>query len=148
MATFTLTYPNLTAWCDRQQFQYLTNPQAGQLAILYKILGADAPLQLLPYPERSMLTLAVSLPFAVPQERYAAIKEALTQLNSRSYMGSWVLNPDKAEIYFRVTLPTLDNEYSDPGLLFVARVVIGSAESAAAPLYRIAQQGEDQLQLP
>lgn len=147
MAKLTLTYENIQAWCDRQGFKYLTNPQAGQLAVLYRILEHDAPLQILPYPDRGMVTFAMSLPFAVPAERYPFVKEALTQLNSRSYMGAWVLNPDKGEIYFRVTLPALDNEYSDQGLFFACRVVVSSSEGAAPALFRIAQQGETELKL-
>ncbi len=53
-------------------------------------------------------------------------------------MGTWVLNTDKSEVYFRVTLPALDNEWTDDSLLFAARVVVSTAEQFAADLLRIA----------
>lgn len=129
MAGFNLTFDNLKSFCERQKFQYLSNTELGQLAVLYKILGKDAPLMIIPRTERGMVTLAITEPFTVPVERYPLIGEALARLNASSYMGAWVLNFDKGEIYFRITLPALDNEYTDQGLFFAARVVVSSAEA-------------------
>jgi hypothetical protein len=131
---FVLNFENLKSFCERQKFQFLVNVELGQLAVLYKILGKDAPLILIPRLERGMLTLALALPFRVPLERYPLIGEALARLNASSYMGAWVLNFEKGEIYFRVTLPALDNEYTDQGLFFAARVVVSSAEAMAQRL--------------
>jgi hypothetical protein len=134
VAGFTLTFDNLKSFCERQQFQYLSNTELGQLAVLYKILGKDAPLIIIPRLERGMMTLTITLPFSVPLERYPLIGEALARLNASSYMGAWVLNFDKGEVYFRVTVPALDNEYTDQGLFFAARVVVSSAEAMAQRL--------------
>lgn len=134
MAGFPLTFDNLKSFCERQKFQYLSNAELGQLAVLYKILGKDAPLMIIPRTERGMVTLAITQPFTVPLERYPLIGEALARLNASSYMGAWVLNFDKGEIYFRITLPSLDNEYTDQGLFFAARVVVSSAEAMAQRL--------------
>ena len=56
----------------------------------------------------------------------ARFYESLARLNGSSYMGAWVLHFDKGEVYFRVTLPALDNEYTDQGLFFAARVVVST----------------------
>lgn len=140
MPHFMLTPENLARFCERQSFQFQQAP-GGPIAVLYQLLGQPAPLQLIPWPERNMLTLAMTLPFTVPPERQAAVGEALTTLNAMSFMGAWVLNTDKGELYFRDTLPVLDNQYSDEGLLFVAKVVVSTAERLAPALYRIAREG-------
>lgn len=134
MPGFVLTFDNLKSFCERQKFQFLVNSELEQLAVLYKILGKDAPLILIPRLERNMVTLALALPFRVPVERHSQLSEALARLNASSYMGAWVLNFDKGEIYFRVTLPALDNEYTDQGLFFAARIVVSSAEAMAQRL--------------
>jgi hypothetical protein len=85
-----------------------------------------------------MLTVAITLPFVVKTDRFDAITTALSTLNVRSYMGAWILNPERGEVYFRVTLPTLETEFTDDALRFVARVVLSSAEAMAQPLYSIA----------
>jgi hypothetical protein len=140
MPHFMLTPENLAHFCERQNFQFQQTEQ-GQIAVLYQIMGQPSPLQMLPWPDRNMVTLAVTLPFTVPNERFSAVSEALTAANSMSFMGTWVLNTDNGQIYFRDTLATLDNQYSDDGLLFVARIVVSSAERLAPLFYRVAIEG-------
>lgn len=134
MAGFVLNFDNLKSFCERQNFQFMMNEELGQIAVLYRILDQDAPLIFIPRLERGMVTLAMALPFRVPLERYPHIGESLARLNASSYMGAWVLNFDKGEVYFRVTLPALDNQYTDQGLFFAARVVVSTAEAIAGRL--------------
>ncbi len=138
MASYLLNYQNLKAFCERQNFRFLQNDERGQLAVVYPILGKDALLQLLPFSDRNMVTLAMAMPFLVPSTRFQAVSDALTRLNARTYMGTWVLNIDKAEVYFRVTLPALDNLWTDDSVLFAARMVVSTAEQFAGDLLRIA----------
>jgi hypothetical protein len=139
MPGYLLNYQNLKAFCERQNFRFLQNDERGQLAVVYPLLEKEALLQLLPFADRHMVTLAMAMPFLVPAARFSAVAEALTRLNARTYMGTWVLNTDKSEVYFRVTLPALDNEWTDDSLLFAARVVVSTAEQFAADLLRIAR---------
>ncbi len=139
MAGYLLNYQNLKAFCERQQFRFLQNEERGQLAVVYPLLEHEALLQILPFLDRNMVTLAMTLPFVVPASKFALVSEALTKLNARTYMGTWVLNSDKGEVYFRVTLPALDNEWTDDSVLFAARIVVSTAEEFAAALFRIAQ---------
>jgi hypothetical protein len=130
MAGFVLNYPNLKSWAERvfgTGFPY--SDEASQIAIICRLIDTDVPLLFIPRPERGMLTLAVTMPFKVPSERYAAVGEALTLLNARSYMGAWILNVDQG-----VT-------YSDQSMRFVAGVVASSAEAMARPLFAVALQG-------
>jgi hypothetical protein len=141
MIRFTLDFDSLKAWCGRQQYDFRENPELGQLAILYALLGEPAPLLILPQPARGMVMFVMRQPFAVPAERRAALLEAVTLLNSTSFMGAWIVNRQTGELYFRVTVPALDTEYSDEGLVHVARVVVGTSEKAAAGLRAVALEG-------
>jgi hypothetical protein len=141
---FVLSYDNLKVWAARLEARlgvpYRFNDEAQELALRALVMETYVAVVLIPRPERGMLTLAVRLPFSVPSERYPAIGESLTILNARSYMGTWVLNFDKGEIYFRITLPARDLEYSDETLHSIACLVEGAAESMAKPLYAVAHQ--------
>ena len=138
---FIITYPNLKHWVDRLRVPYRFNEEVGQVAVLTRVMDTDVPLVFIPRPDRGMLTIAVTLPFAVLKERYQAVGESLTILNARSYMGAWILNSDKGEIYFRITLPAMDLEYTDDTLRSFAALVVSSAEAMAKLLYSVAHQG-------
>ena len=138
---FTLDYETLRAWCVRQQYEHRANAEAGQLAISYKILEADAPLMVLPQPSRGMVLFAMEMPFRATPERHAALFEAIALLNANAYMGAWVLNSETGELFFRVTVPSLDTQYTDGGLVHVARVVVGTCERVAAGLRAVALDG-------
>lgn len=141
MSGFVLTYPNLKSWAERLQVPYRWNDELGQLAVGCRILDTDVPLLFIPRTERGMVTLAVTLPFTVPPERFAATSEALTLLNARSYMGAWILNTETREIYFRVTVPALEVTYTDVSVRFVASLVVTSAEAMARPLHAVVAEG-------
>lgn len=140
MLRFVLTYPNLKGWADRLRVPYRFNEEVGQVAVLTRVMDADVPLVFIPRPDRGMMTMAVTLPFAVPAMRHGAVGESLTILNARSYMGAWILNSDKGEIYFRITLPAMELEYSDETLRVFAALVVSSAEAMAKLLYAVAHQ--------
>jgi hypothetical protein len=142
MSGFVLNYANVKSWAERvygKQLRY--NDEAGQLGLPHTVLDIPVWLVFIPRPERGMLTMALTMPFTVPAERFVPVGGALTLLNARSYMGAWILNPDKGEIAFRITVPALDVSYTDSALRFVAGVVASSAEAMARPLYAVAQQG-------
>lgn len=140
MSGFVLNYESLKAWAERLGLAFRFSDEAGQIAVLCRVLNSDVPLVFIPRPERGMVTMAVTLPFVVPAERHTEVARALTLLNARSYMGAWILNGDKGEIYFRVTVPALDVSYSDQALRFVAGVVASSAETLAPGLYAVARE--------
>lgn len=139
MSRYPLSFENLQAFCDRQSLRYKANVERGQLAVLYRLLGRDAPLYIITRPERSMVTLALPLPLRVPEDRVPYVGEAVTRLNSAAYMGTWVLNVETREVYFRVTLPSLDVEYGDGSLLFAARLVVSTVEGASKGLEQVLQ---------
>lgn len=142
-AGFVLTYPNIKAWAERLGLPFRYSDEMGQIALRCRIDDVSDELSVLfiPRPERGMLTLALTVPFAVPAARNQAMSEALALLNARSYMGAWILNVDKAELYFRITVPALDVAYSDQSLRFVASVVVSSAEAMVHRLRAIALEG-------
>ncbi len=141
MSSFSLSYSTVKAWAERLKLPFRASDEAGQIAVRCRLLDSDVPLLFIPRPERDMLTVAITLPFVAKTERFAALTTALATLNVRSYMGAWILNPERGEVYFRVTLPTVDTAFSDDSLRFVARVVLSSAEAMAQPLYAIAHEG-------
>jgi hypothetical protein len=138
---FTLTYPTLKSWADRLGVPYRFNDEVGQIAVLTRVMDTDVPLVFIPRPDRGMVTMAITLPFAAPSERFTAVGESLTILNARSYMGAWILNTDKGEVYFRITLPAMELEYSDETLRFFASLVVSSTEAMAKLLYSVAHKG-------
>ncbi len=141
MGSFSLSYNTVKAWAERLRLPFRANDEAAQIAVRCRLLDSDVPLLFIPRPERDMLTVAITLPFVAPTERYPALTTALATLNVRSYMGAWILNPERGEVYFRVTLPTVETTFSDEALRFVARVVLSSAEAMAQPLFAISHEG-------
>lgn len=138
---FELDGASLEAWCDRQGYMY--RAVNGQVIVEYAVLGLPAPLIFLPQLDRGMVMLVMRQPYAVPAARFVAVTQAANTLNASSFMGAWVLNDEKAELYFRVTVAALDTRYTDESLLHVARVVVGSSEVAAPVLRAIALDGAE-----
>jgi hypothetical protein len=135
---FSLTLENLQGLCERQGLVFKTNEETGQIAVLYRLLDEDAPLYLIPYPHRGMVSFVLPLPFRVPAPRIPHLGEATTRLNSASTMGTWVLDIETGDLQFRVTLPAQGAAYDDDGLLFVTRIVMSAVEVAAGGLQEIA----------
>src|SRR5258706_7386283 len=110
---FVLSFDTLKAWCERQQYQFSENAQLGQLAIHYQLFGQPAPLLVLPQKDRGMVMLVMKQPFAVPAERRPDVARATVLLNATTFMGAWVVNSQTGELFFRVSVPALDTQYSD-----------------------------------
>jgi hypothetical protein len=140
---FALTFETLKAWCVRQQFQTSENAPLGQLAIHQNLLGQPAPLVIMPHFARGMVMFAMKQPYTVPRDRWTPIVEASALLDANLLMGAWVSNRETGELIFRVTIPALDIEYTDQGLVHVSRVVVGTSERAAPALRAIALEGAD-----
>jgi hypothetical protein len=138
---FELDGASLEAWCNRQGYTY--KAVDGQLIVEYAVLGLPAPLIVLPQIDRGMVMLVMRQPYAVPAARFVAVTQAANTLNASSFMGAWVLNDEKAELYFRVTVVALDTQYTDESLLHAARVVVGTSEVAAPVLRAIALDGAE-----
>jgi len=140
---FVLSFESLREWCQRQGYEFAENVELGQLAIHHQLLGEPAPLMILPQPPRGMVMFVMRQPFVVPEDRRAAMVEAAGLLNSMTVMGAWVQNPENREVYFRVTVPALDIQYTDAGVLHVARIVVSTSERAAAALQSVALHGAE-----
>jgi hypothetical protein len=140
---FVLSFENLKAWCVRQSYQFSENAQLQQLAIHYQLLGQPAPLMVIPQLDRGMLMFVMAQPFKVPEERRLDVMRAAALLNAQTFMGAWVINTQTGELFFRVTIPALDTQYSDQVVLHVARVAVGTSEKVAPALKAIALDGAD-----
>ncbi len=140
---FVLSFESLKAWCQRQSYQFSEKADVGQLAVHYQLLGQPAPLLILPQRGRDMVMFVMRQPYTVPADRRTAIAEACGLLNASMFMGAWAMNRDTGELYLRATLPVVDVQYTDAGVLHVARVVVGTSEKAAPALRSIALEGAD-----
>ena len=139
MPGYTLSYETLLGFCKRKDLHVLPNAAQQQIVLLYQILGMDAPLMLITRPEQGMVTVAVTLPFHTVPEHHGRLADALTYLNTAAFMGAWVLDREGCQVAFRVSVPALDTEYSDDGLLFVAQVVATTAATMAERVLRVAE---------
>jgi hypothetical protein len=140
---FTLSFENLKTLCQRNKIAFSEDSKRGHLALHQTLLGQAAPIMLLPQLNPNMLVIVMRQPYDVPPDRQAAIAEAAALLNAASPMGTWALNREFGELYFRVTLPVVDIQYTDAGVLFVARLVFSTSERAAPALRAIALDGAD-----
>ena len=125
---FALSKDAIQAWCDRNEITYHHNEELQQLGIPLP-LGQGVMLRVIDRPDRNMLTLAVPLPTRIPPALIQEISKATALANSATFMGAWVLNHSKGELYFRITLPTSGVEYSDPGFKWVLDVMVQSMRS-------------------
>lgn len=143
---FQLSFDTLKAWCVRQKYEFSENAQLKQLAIHYQLLGQPSPLLVIPQFERGMLMFVMKQPYAVPADRREAVIKSAAMLNATTFMGAWVVNTETGEVFFRVTVPAMDTQYSDEGLLQVARIAVGTAEKVAPALRKVALEAGDPLQ--
>jgi hypothetical protein len=142
MELFALTFEAVRAWCERKNILVRFNEQLQQLAIP----RPDDPnhhLRVLFRRERGMVTLAMPFRFPVPEGRAAAVDEALSYLNSASFMGCYAQNHAGKEIYFRVTVPSQGVGYTDASVEWLMRLVIGSHDHAEARLRAVAEAGAE-----
>ena len=90
-----------------------------------------------------MFTLALPLLWSPPEGRYPQMDAAIGLLNASTYMGAWILNHARGEVYFRVTLPMNGLQIDDDGLLNLVRIVFGTVDSVSGPLRAVALEGAD-----
>jgi hypothetical protein len=144
---FQLSFETLKAWATRQKYEFSENAQLGQLAIHYQLLGQPAPLMVIPQADRGLLMLVMRQPYQVPEERRAEVARACSLINSQVFMGACVINSQTGELFFRVSIPMIDTQYSDQGVLHVARIAVGTSEKLAPALKAVALDGADPVKL-
>ncbi len=137
---FELGLEAIKAWCDRNDFKYLTNDELGQLGIPTP-LGSNFVIRVIPRDERQMITLALPLPVRVAPALRSEINKAVALANSATFMGAWVLNQGKGEIYFRVTLPTLGAEMNDDGFKRILQIIVVSVQGLLPAWKQILEAG-------
>lgn len=142
MDGFVLTLDAFRAWCDRNSVQYLYNEKLGQIGIP-RPNDPNNLLRVIPRPNRGMLTFAYALPVAVPQEAYDRVRTAAMLSNSATFMGAWVLNHGKGELYFRVSVPVANVAYTDASVRYLLQVVIGTVEATSDKMKAVALEGAD-----
>lgn len=135
-ARFTLDLAAIKAFCDRAKIPYLANDVLGQLAIPRPDHKGWA-VRIHPMPERGMLTIAYPLPGRIPDDRLDDLQLAAGLLNSRTFMGAWVLNVGEGELYFRVTVLADGVTYDDAALRRLLQIVIGTVERLIPRLHRV-----------
>ena len=140
---FQLSFETLKAWATRQKYEFSENAQQGQLAIHYQLLGQPAPLLVLPQLDRGLLMFVMRQPYQVPEDRRVEMARACALINAQVFMGAWVINSNTGELFFRVSIPALDTQYSDQGVLHVARIAVGTSEKLAPALKAVALDGAD-----
>ena len=142
MDGYALNLDSAKAWCERNNIHYLYSEALKQIAIPR---GKDQRwmIRIIPRTDRKMCTLVMPIPLEVPKDRYEVVREAITLANSTVFMGAWVLNSSKGELYFRVTVPTEEVLYSDQSMRFLVQVVIGTVERMSEGLRKIVQEGAD-----
>lgn len=138
MEPYALDLEAVRSFCDRSGIAHHVDESLGQIAIPRASDPAWA-LRIVPRPERGMLTVAYPLPGRMPPERLPAIVEAVGLLNSRTFMGAWVLNGDSGELYFRQTVLTEGAWFDDRALGQLLRLVALTVEQAVGRLDRVAQ---------
>lgn len=137
---FALSLEAMAAWCDRNSIVFMKNERLQQLAIPTP-LGREYALRVIPRPSRGMMTFALQLPFAVPEDRAEAVSRAIALANASSFMGAWVYLNSNHELYFRVTVPVDGVSYDDQSIRFLLQVVIGTVQGLGPKLRAIALDG-------
>jgi hypothetical protein len=132
-----LDFAALVAACQRQDLPWKANHETRQLAVLHRVGDQDAPLYLIPEPDRGLVAFVLPMPFRVPADRAPALADALTRLHRDAPIGTWRLAAD-GELSLRAALPSFAATYRDEALWFLARLLVAAAEAAAPALARLA----------
>ncbi len=137
---FELSLEGMKAYCDRNEVKFLVNEELQQLGIP-TALGKGFLLRVIPRPSRHMLTFALPLPLRVPPGLHGEVSRAVALCNSSMFMGAWVLNQGKGELYYRVTVPTAGVSYDDASVQFLLSVMVTTVRSTADALGKIVMEG-------
>lgn len=122
-----LDYEGIQAFCERQNLPYLKNPELQQIAIPRPMREGFA-VRVVPRPERGMCTFAYPLPTQLPVDRLDALEAAANRMNGRTFLGSWVVNRDTRELYFRQTVLVNGVTHTDASVQQILRLVVGTVE--------------------
>ena len=138
--SFKLSLKTLKTFCDRNEIQYLENEQLGQIGIPTP-LGQGIMIRVIPQEERNMVTLALPIPLQVPPNLIQEVARATSLANSGLFMGAWVLNHAKGELYFRISLPVQGVSFNDEALLFSLNVIVGTVRGVGDAFLNIIREG-------
>jgi len=131
---------NVAAWCQRKGLAFFVSETNGYLHLPHPA-NQDWSIRVIPREDRNMISFGLVVPFEIPADRFEEIERTISYLNSRTFMGAWVLNHGSNSLYFRVTLPSGDSLYSDEGLLFVIQVIFGTSNASGQVLQKVALEG-------
>ncbi len=137
---FELGLDAIKQWCDANEVTYLENAELGQLAIPTPI-GQQFAIRIIPRPERQMMTFALPLPVRIAPALRPEIARAAGLANSATFMGAWVLNHGKGELYFRITLPSDGVRYSGDALKRLLQIVAMSVRTLLPAWQQIIEHG-------
>ena len=130
---YPLDYDALKDFCERQGLAIFVNEELKQLAIPLPDRDGFA-LRLVPRTDRGMLTVAFPLPGTIPEDRLEELARAANLLNSRTFLGAWVVNAESQEMYFRQTVHTEGVLYTDHAVRELLQTVIGTADGLVGRL--------------
>lgn len=142
MQVFALTHDAIRGWAERKSLRLLENKELGQIA-LPRPQDPNQAIRFIAMPDRNLMTFALPLLFAVPQDRYPAFTQAISLANSATFAGAWVLNHTRGEAYFRITMPTVATGYTDASLDFLASLMFGTADRVGPKLMKVALEGAE-----
>ncbi len=138
--SFKLGLEQLKSFCDRNDVQYLENEKLGQLGIPTP-LGQGIMIRIIPHTDRNMLTLALPIPIQVAPGLIQEVARATSLANSGLFMGAWVLNHAKGELYFRISLPLKGVSFDDEAMLFALNVIVGTVRGVGDAFLNIIREG-------
>lgn len=137
-----LSLQTIVAWLKSNDARHALDEKNGVLFVLRD--DAEEPhLRILDRSERGMLTWAIVLPFEIPSERQMHVCVALNLINSASFMGAWILNTQKREVYFRVTVPIVGTAWDGEALAYMVQLMLSTTGQLREPIRKVALEGAD-----
>ena len=128
------------SWLTQRNLYHLYDADS-QSVLITRENVETAHVRVVDRPERGMMTWAIVLPFTVPDDRHLPVAEALNLLNSASFMGSWVMNTQRSEVYFRATVGTIGVQWDEAAIEYLLRVVVTTADQLGEMVRRVAKEG-------
>jgi len=141
LSTFTLTTANIASWCDRIELPYALDTDSGHVHIPHPT-NQEWVIRVIPREAQNMITFGLVVPYQVPEECLDELDRTVSRLNSRTFMGSWVLNHTARSIYFRVTLLSTETQYNDEGVLYILQTIFNTSNANAQLIRLVAQEGQ------
>jgi hypothetical protein len=139
MANFELSMEGIAEWCKRKGVPHRVADN-GQIHIPHPA-NANWVIRVIARQDRNMVSFGLVVPYPIPEDRYEELNKTISYLNSRTFMGAWVLNHGSNSLYFRITLPGGDTIYSDEGLLFVMQVIFGTSNASGEVIRKVVKDG-------